>query len=220
MTHNFWLSRWEHNDIGFHKTKVHHDLIRHIDRLDLRPGDTLFVPLCGKSLDMLWLRQRGIRIIGNELSQTAIESFFAENNLEVVQQATKDFSRYCSEGLELLCGDFFSLQRPDLQGTIAAYDRAALVALPPDLRRQYAEHLAHLLPAQSRVLLISYEYDQSEISGPPFSAPRSEVATLFNPAFEIELLGQADTLHTHLGLKARGVSKLTEFVCLLTRRND
>ena len=169
---------------------------------------------------MLWLCQHDIQIIGTELSQTAIESFFAENRLDAVRQTTHRFSSYRCDSFELLCGDHFKLQRSDLQGATAAYDRGALVALPPDLRHHYAEQIACLLPASAKILLISYEYDQSEISGPPFSVPRPEIAKLFNPAFEIELLGQADTLHTHLGLKARGVSRLTEFVCLLTRRAD
>lgn len=217
MDHNFWLSRWEQNDIGFHKAEAHRDLIRYFDRIGLKYGDTIFVPLCGKSLDMLWLRQQGIKVIGSELSQAAIESFFAENNLKVDNQTSEQPYRYHNDGLTLLCCDHFTLQAKDIQGAIAAYDRAALVALPPNLRIRYAVHLAQLLPANSRLLLISYDYDQNETHGPPFSVPYSEIATLFGQNFNIETLTETDTLHRHLGLKARGVTRLTESIFLLTR---
>lgn len=217
MDHNFWLSRWEQNDIGFHKAEVHRDLIRFFDRMELDRGDTVFVPLCGKSLDMIWLTQQGIKVIGSELSQAAIESFFTENNLKAEKQTSEEPRSYHNDGLTLLCCDHFTLQAKDIQGARAAYDRAALVALPPNLRSRYAAHLAQILPAKSRVLLISYDYDQNETHGPPFSVPHSEIATLFSQSFDIETLAETDTLHRHLGLKARGVTRLTESVLLLTR---
>ncbi len=171
MDHHFWLSRWEQNDIGFHKNQVHHYLINYFDRLNLTPGDTIFVPLCGKSLDMLWLRKHGIHVVGSELSQTAAENFFTENNIDATLEVSPRFRSYRCDGLELLCGDHFELQRSDLHGVIAAYDRAALVALPPGHRRRYSDHMTRLLPANSRIMLISYEYDQSEIKGPPSRFP-------------------------------------------------
>jgi thiopurine S-methyltransferase len=219
MDHHFWMSRWEKNDIGFHMQQAHHALIRYYDRLNLQPCDTVFVPLCGKSVDMIWLREHGLRIIGTELSLIAAEAFFAEHGLQATRKSSESFVHFTADNLKILCGDHFTLRRDDLDGVAAVYDRAALVALSPDSRRRYADHLTQLLPPAGRILLISYDYNQNEISGPPFSVPFPEIDRLFSPGFEIELLGREETLGTHQGLKARGVTKLTEFVCLLTRRS-
>jgi thiopurine S-methyltransferase len=169
---------------------------------------------------MIWLHERGSRVIGTELSQIAVESFFSENNLKPSRKTTATFNHYTTKGIDILCGDHFTLKRTDLNGALAVYDRAALVALPPHLRRRYADQLTQLLLPDSRVLLISYDYNQNEICGPPFAVPLSEINSLFSSGFEIEILHQEDTLGTHQGLKARGVTKLIEFVCLLTRRTS
>ena len=220
MNHPFWLSRWVQNDIGFHKQQTHFALLRHFDRMQVSAGDTVLVPLCGKSLDMLWLSERGVQVLGTELSPVAVESFFTENGLNATMQSSTSFRHYSTPCLEILCGDHFMLQKSDLQGVRAVYDRAALVALPPDLRRRYADHLIRVLPPSARILLVSYEYDQDEIAGPPFAVPLSEISTLFSPDFEIELLDIKDALSGHQGLRSRGVTKLNEFTCLLTRCRD
>ncbi len=57
----------------------------------------------------------------------------------------------------------------------ALYDRAALVALPADLRPGYVGHTQSLLKTRAMQLLITLEYDQSAANGPPFSVLPDEV---------------------------------------------
>lgn len=218
MDKQFWIDRWDKNELGWHMDSEHHYLRRFFSRLQTAPGDRVLVPLCGKSPDLLWLCRQGARVVGVELSRLAVESFFSENRLAAVTETEGDFIRYHGEGIELLCGDLFAISRSHLGGATAVYDRGSLVALPAAMRSRYAAHLAELLPAGSRVLVVSYDYDQAQTKGPPFSVPLPRVRELFEPAFEVQLLVEEDALPTHQGLQQRGVTKLTEFACLLVRQ--
>lgn len=217
MDEKFWHKRWETNDIGFHKAEAHHDLVKFFERLQLRPGDTVFVPLCGKSPDLVWLREQGLQVVGVELSRTAVDAFFAENSLCGEWTSAAGMTCCCAEGYTIYCGDLFELTPAHLLGSRVLYDRGALVALPSDMRSRYAQHVSDLMPKAGRMLTISYEYDQNETAGPPFSVSREEIASLFGSVFEIELLIEEDTLWSHQGLAARGVTQLTEFASLLTK---
>ena len=218
MEKDFWLRRWQNNEIGFHNAAPHHYLQRFFASLQTRPGETVFVPLCGKSPDLVWLREQGLKVVGVELSRTAVDAFFSENGL--VGEWRVLAGRPCcrAEGYQLFCDDFFKLSDVELAGARTVYDRGALVALPPEMRARYAAHLAALLPSGSRVLLVSYAYDQLETSGPPFAVSQAEIEVLFADGFQIKRLVAEDALHSHQGLAARGVTKLTEFAVLLTRR--
>ncbi len=215
MNHDFWKTRWQQNEIGFHMEERHEYLHRFYHRLHVGPG-TIFVPLCGKAPDLIWLRQQGARVLGVELSEIAVNDFFRENRLDVETDSIDGFHRFRTEGITLLCGDLFDLDANTLQGVRGVYDRGSLVALSQEMRRDYARHLCEHLPVDSRILLISYAYDQSEIDGPPFSVPMSEIDELFGANFSLELLSEQDALPTHNILRERGMSKLTEFACLLT----
>lgn len=218
MDENFWLERWEKNEIGFHMQQPHAYLPRCFAQLRATPGEAVFVPLCGKSPDLLWLRDQGLRVIGVELSRLAIDDFIAENNLEAQWQVAAGMPCCHADNLMVYCGDFFSLAIDDLHGARLVYDRASLVALPPEMRRRYAAHLANLLPTGARMLTIAYEYDQAETSGPPFAVPRTELKELFGADFTVELLADEDTLAKHQGLAARGVTRLREYAVLLVKR--
>lgn len=218
MEETFWLQRWQKNEIGFHKDEPHHDLVRFFLALQLKPGDPVFVPLCGKSLDMIWLQGQGMEVVGVELSRQAVEAFIEENQLIGDWSAAAGMPCWLSKGYKIFCGDLFNLTQDDLCGARAVYDRGALVALPPKMRKAYAAQMARLASPGSRMLAISYEYDQSETAGPPFSVPLAEINDLYAADFTIELLAQADTLWSHQGLAARGVTGLTEFAVLLTRK--
>ena len=217
MDHSFWQERWQQNEIGFHMDERHEYLHQFYHRLHVGP-ETVFVPLCGKSPDLLWLRQQGARVVGVELSQLAVEAFFSENSLPVRTDSIDSFDRYQSDGITLLCGDLLRLDAASLDGVRGVYDRGSLVALPPLMRQQYARHLCHILPADCRMLVVSYDYDQSEIAGPPFAVPMAEIEELFGNEFSVELLVEQDTLLNHNTLRQRGLSRLTEFACLLTHR--
>ena len=218
MDEEFWLKRWEKNDIGFHKAEPHRYLLKFFGSLHVRPGDPCFVPLCGKSRDLVWLRAQELSVVGVELSSMAVKAFVSENKLRGSWQTRGGMPCYLAAGFKLFCGNFFQLTAAHLSGVRAAYDRGALVAMPPEMRVHYAQHLAGLLPAGSRVLLVSYAYDQSETYGPPFSVPVDEVKVLFEEHFQVELLKTEDSLGSHQGLAARGVTQLSEFVVLLKRR--
>lgn len=186
MEHQFWLERWENNQIGFHQAEVNAYLGSHWEELGLAEGAPVFVPLCGKSLDMLWLRSQGHAVLGVELSEKAVAAFFAENDLTPEVGRSGPFVEYTSDGLRLLAGDFFALSRDELAGICAVYDRASLIALPPSMREDYARHMATLLPSGAHILLITMEYRHGVLDGPPFSVSEEEVNRLFSPYFRIE----------------------------------
>ena len=218
MDKEFWHRRWQKNEIGFHMTDPHHFLQQFFPLLQTQPTDSVFVPLCGKSPDLVWLREEGLKVVGIELSRTAIVAFFNENDLpgHWTDEAVLPF---CSaEGYKLYCGDFFDLTATEVSGISAYYDRGALVALPPEMRVRYVAHMAALMPPGGRVLLISYSYNQKETKGPPFSVPQQELELLFSESFLVEILSEEDVIRSHQGLAARGVTKLMEYAVLLTRK--
>ncbi|MGH1430225.1 MAG: thiopurine S-methyltransferase [Neptuniibacter sp.] len=186
MKHDFWHQRWSEGRIGFHQADFNPYLKKYWQLLSLAADDRVFVPLCGKSKDMLWLREQGHEVLGVELNASACEAFFAENGAEPECNQKSGFVVRSVDGVELMCGDFFSLNTEDLRYVGAVYDRAALIALPQEMRTQYAEHLTQILPKGVQILLITLEYDGE--GGPPFSVQGSEVERLFGAAFEIECL--------------------------------
>jgi len=171
----FWKKRWADNQIGFHRTDVNPFLQAHWPKLALPEGSRVLVPLCGKSLDMAWLKERGHRVLGVELSRRAVEDFFHEQALPVQVSEQGAFEAWRSGEIEIWCGDFFALQAQDVGDCMGLYDRAALIALPPEMRARYMAHLAKLLPAGCQGLLLTMDYDQQLLAGPPFSVPDSEV---------------------------------------------
>jgi thiopurine S-methyltransferase len=194
MQHAFWHERWQQNQIGFHSEAINPHLQNHWSRLPVNPGSRIFVPLCGKSKDMLWLLAQGLKVIGVELSPLAVEAFFAENTLSASTRQQGKFRVSEAKDLRLFCGDFFELANNDLAGVVAVYDRASLVALPPDMRSAYAAHLQQLLTSGTTLLLVAFDYPQQEMPGPPFCVQTPEVRVLFGDWCKIELLDTQDVL--------------------------
>ena len=186
MKHDFWHQRWSEGRIGFHQADFNPYLKKYWQLLSLAGDDRVFVPLCGKSKDMLWLREQGHEVLGVELNSSACGAFFAENEAEPEFSQRPGFVVRSVDGVQLLCGDFFSLNAEDLRDVSAVYDRAALIALPPEMRVQYVEYLAQILPRGVQILLITLEFEGE--GGPPFSVQGTEVERLFGVAFEIECL--------------------------------
>ena len=184
----FWLSRWEKREIGFHQEDINRFLKQYWATLELTKGSTVLVPLCGKSKDMLWLVEQGYHVLGVELSETAVQEFFEEWKVHPKVDQRGSFKRYSGRNVELLVGDFFALIAENLENVTAVYDRAALVALPPDMRSNYANLLAKILPAKTQSLLISFEYAIGAIKGPPFSIPIETVKCLFEGRCDIHTL--------------------------------
>jgi len=218
MDKNFWHDRWNSGRIGFHRPDVHPFLERYVPRLAVRKGDTVFVPLCGKSLDMLWLRQKGLRVTGVEISPVAVSAFFEENGLAVTFQNVQAGELYFTDGIEIYCADFFAMGTDEVSSCQAIYDRAALIAFPGDQRRTYTEHLIRIAPPLARILLVILEYEQSQMDGPPFSVTCSEVDQMFGSAYDIEVLETIDALGESPHFRERGLTSLRESALLLTPR--
>lgn len=214
----FWIERWQRGEIGFHQRAVNPDLQRHWPALNLAPGGTVFVPLCGKSIDMPWLREQGQRVLGIELASQAVEEFFAVQGLTPTRGERHGMLYLEAQGIGLYCGDFFELPAAALSGVTAVYDRAALVALPPPMRLQYADHLLRVLPENVPILQLTMDYEQSEMQGPPFSVPQEELQELYGGRYRLQLLSSRDTLANEPRFRERGLRALRERAYLLTPR--
>jgi thiopurine S-methyltransferase len=205
-----WLDRWEEGRIGFHQAQTNPHLARYWSQLGAR--GPVFVPLCGKSLDMLWLRAHGHEVLGIELAPRAVEDFFSENRLEPEVRQQGPFKRWARDGLVILQGDFFDLRAGDLAGITGVYDRASLIALPPEMRRDYVRQMQQILPQGFLGLLITMEYPDGEMAGPPFPVGEAEVRDLYAEAREIRLLHDFDALAENPDLAQRGLSRMHEKV--------
>ena len=212
MEVEFWHQRWARNEIGFHQKEVNAHLQTFWSGEPQGAGDTVFVPLCGKSLDMLWLRSRGYRVLGVEISPLAVENFFRENDLTPEKRERGDFVEWEVDGLVILQGDFFNLTRDDLAGVSTVYDRASLVALPQEMRRDYADRLERILPAGADLLLVTLEYPQSQMQGPPFSVEEAEVRQLYAGRYDLRCCFELDVLAENPRFRERGLSRMVEKV--------
>lgn len=188
MEHAFWHNRWASNQIGFHEPAAHPLLLEHFAALTLPQGSRLLLPLCGKTLDIAWLLNAGYRVVGAELSELAVQQLFAElDKTPHVQAASTTLQRYEAGNLTVFVGDIFELSA-DLLGRVdAIYDRAALVALPPNMRPGYARHLVEISNRAAQ-LLISFDYDQNLLPGPPFSVPVEELTELYGRQYQLQQL--------------------------------
>ena len=218
MQASFWIERWKKSEIGFHKSDVDINLKQFWSRLALRSGQKVFVPLCGKSLDMLWLAGQGHKVIGVELSPLACEAFFAENNLTPRRCREGAFEVWSADEIRILQGDFFDLGTEQLADCAGVYDRASLVALPPEMRERYVRHLTVILPAAAEMLLLTMEFDQAQRPGPPFAVSEAEVRSLYEPVYEVKLLHTQDSFSPHSHLARQGLTWLEEKVYRIVRR--
>ena len=207
-----WLDRWRENRIGFHETSVNQYLENYLPQLALPEGATVFMPLCGKALDINWLAQQGYEVIGIELSQLAVEAFFEENSLDYERVVSDRFAIYTSGKIRLLQGDFFDLRNDDLSSCDFVYDRAALIAMELADRPRYYTHMLSVIPRASSMLLITLEYDQSEMLGPPFSVPTDEVYRYYSAAFSLNLLESNEIVDERPRWRKVGLSALRESV--------
>ena len=218
MDEDFWQQRWARNEIGFHLNEVNPYLQQFWPALNVAPGAQVLVPLCGKSLDMLWLAEQGYRVLGVELAQAAVEAFFSEQGLVADIDQVGAFRRYRSGAIEVLCGDFFSLTAADLLECRALYDRAALIALPVPMRERYVAHLASILPSGCAGLLVVLDYPQEQMPGPPFAVGEVEVQRLLAaPQWSLQVLEARDVLGENWKFLQRGLSRLDERVYRLQR---
>ena len=217
MDNDFWHARWQSNQIGFHQNEINPWLVRYWPALRLEPQSRVFVPLCGKTLDMIWLLDQGHAVVGNEISQLAVEAFFAENRLTPETRQETGFTRWSCDRIEILCGDFFGLTPAGIGRIDALYDRAALIALTPSQRVRYATRIMQLLAPQTPGLLVTLDYAQEKMPGPPFAVSPAEVSSLYRDGFSVEQLASSDIIEAQPQFLEKGLDTLYESVYRLQR---
>ena len=217
MDADFWLERWRDGRTFFHQPRVMPLLQKYWPALALPRGSRVLVPLCGKSLDMIWLAEQGMRVLGVELSRVGVAQFFAENDLHPDIHVSALGSHYCAGNIEIICGDIFKLDAATLSSCTGIYDRAALIALPPEMRVDYVRHVYGQLADRYQGILITLDYAQERMSGPPFSVPDSEVQALYAGHGEATIVTRRDILAEEPKFVARGLFELAEIVYRVQR---
>jgi len=208
----FWHDRWQRNEIAFHQAEFNSHLQDFWPSLGLKTGARVFVPLCGKSRDLLWLRAQGHTVLGVEISPIAVRDFFKENNLSPRIARQSPFEVREVDGLTIACGDFFALTSEWLADVQAVFDRASLIALPPAMRVRYVAHMVGILPPGAITLLVTLEYPNQSMEGPPFSVEEPEVRTLYEKYFAVTSLLRKDVLDESPRFRERGLTALYEHV--------
>jgi len=188
---SYWHNKWDTNDIKFHQAEYNPLMVQHFSKLDLPVGAAVFVPLCGKTHDIAWLLEQGFRVIGAELNETAVKDLFANLNLQPVVTQDGAFKRYTTTQLVVFTGDIFELTKLQLGEVAAVFDRAALVALPAEMRARYVTHVMQITEHAPQFLL-TYNYDQSTMNGPPFAISPEMVADYFDTDFTVTLIETID----------------------------
>ena len=211
MEHDFWHEAWSKSDQpGWQQKDINPFLRKHWTAAGAVSGETVFVPLCGRSHDMMWLHEYGHHVIGIDLSISALEEFCKQQSIDAVCERDGDLTVFRAPGWTLYAGDFFKLQSEHLTRVSRVYDRAALIALPPLMRKSYADHLRSILPGGSEIFLITIAYDQEKMKGPPFSVPESEVRDHYEEWFEVDLLESLSGEEQLGNLRQRGLKTVSE----------
>ncbi|PSW14741.1 thiopurine S-methyltransferase [Photobacterium sanctipauli] len=211
MDAEFWHSRWAENRIGFHLDDTNPILVKHWPAISHSREDVVLVPMCGKSVDLTWLAEKHNKVVGVELSDIAVRAFFAEHfYTPMVTSLGGSQTLYEFDEISIYCGDFFAT---NIDPVDVVYDRAALIAMPQDMRQQYADKLLSLVKPGGRILLVTLDYPQHEMDGPPFSVTQQEVEALFSQC-KVTHLDRDDADETHPRRK-RGLTRFAEEVWLI-----
>lgn len=216
MQPDFWLERWREGKTGFHQTRVTPLLAKYWPRLALPEGSRVLVPLCGKTIDMLWLAEQGHQVLGVELSPLAVEQFFSEHQLQPERHQSAEGTHYRSGRIDIICGDIFTLDTATLASCAGVYDRAALVALPEPMRQRYTDVVYGGLPDGYRGLLLTLDYNQQQMDGPPFAVNEAEVRRLFQSRTQVDCIDNRAILDKEPKFKERGLDRLDTLVFELT----
>lgn len=215
MKTEFWQERWKNNEIGFHLEQENPALLNHWPTIPIDLGSRVLVPLCGKTVDILWLLKQGYQVVGIELSEVALdalaESIEETFSLAVDKQEIDGVILYRAAGILLICGDWFKLTASDIGPVHAVYDRAALIAMPDSMRSAYVQQL---LTIAGRVpqLLVAIDYNQEEMAGPPFSVSADEIEGYYTSTMNIDVLQSGDRLKQEPRFQQRGLTSLKETV--------
>jgi thiopurine S-methyltransferase len=209
----FWHDRWKNQLTGWHRLEYNDLMVKHWPSLNAPDGGEVLVPLCGKSLDMLWLAEQGYSIVGMDMVEQAVQTFFTENQLSPESIQFGKLVKHSSPPFTIFQGDVFDLEAGTVQADVW-YDRAAMIAIPPSTRESYVQQIRQQTKAGAVGLLITFTYPQHEMDGPPFSLTDEDVFTLFSNGFDVELLERMDLEDE----KDRGLSCVTSSVFKITRK--
>lgn len=211
MEISYWESRWRKNNIGFHLSHVYEPLIRFWAESKLPVNPTVLVPLSGKSLDILWMMNQGARVVAVEAVEQAVAEFFSDHNITPEKTERYGFTIYRFETLEFWVGDFFKLPTNEMPEFHLIYDKAAITALPEVIRSNYAEKIISRTNSGTRILTHHFEYNQQQMTGPPFSVPLSELNSYYSDMFKCKILDESSTANNYSKFIRRGLrSDLTE----------
>ena len=211
----FWHDRWQNQEIGWHQEIYDSLLLKHWPKINAIKEGNVLVPLCGKSRDMLWLAKQGYTVVGLEMVQQAVETFFTENNLEFDSVDIGKHRKYSSQPFTILQGNFFDLDSGAIKAD-AWYDRAALIAIEPSNREEYVNQIRMQTKSGAVGLLITFTYPKEQMQGPPFALNDDNVRDLFYDGFELEFLEKINLEDKN----DRGLTNVTSSVFKITRIND
>lgn len=208
----FWHNRWATQQTGWHKADFNELLVKYWPSLNTPNGCDVLVPLCGKSRDMLWLANQGHSVIGLEMVEQAITTFFSENKLNYIIEEKTTHKIYTSKPFTIYHGNVFDIESRALK-VDAWYDRAAMIAIEPSNRGTYVEQIRSHTKPGAVGLLITFAYPQEEMEGPPYSLDDNQVTELFSNGFKVECLENIQLDDD----KDRGLSFVTSSVFKLIR---
>ena len=211
-----WHSHWTRKNPGFHEGQVNVYLEQFLPLFNLKAGDCIFMPLCGKAVDILWLSQQGYQIVGVELSEVAILSFFEESDLQFEKVQHPNFVIYQAQNITLYQGDLMHIQAQHLASCKLVYDRASIVAIESFNRKVYKHKMLEIIPEGTPMLMVTLDYDQNIMQGPPFSVPVTEITELYQPEYQLELLQTSEQVEERPRWRDLGLKSLLESALRLT----
>lgn len=219
MEFEFWDNCWQRESQPFHLAEAHTFLVKYVQQY-FSADKRVFVPLSGKSIDLVFLSEQGYYPVGVEFNPKAVNRFIEENQLEFSSQTFSvdddhELVRYHNHTMEVWLADFFDITSEQIGKFRQVYDRAAFIALPEAMRSDYAKHLKSMLAKDATLLLVTMDYVPDEMSGPPFHITLDEIKQQF-PEGRVEELCRCSLLDTHPRWKELELSRLDEVLYKIT----
>lgn len=221
MQLEFWNDVWREQDQPMFDQKTPNSLLLQTYSQWAPPaGSKIFVPLCGRSIDMSWIRAQGHAILGIECAESAVKSYFElhYHDYKLIPHFNA-YTTYEADLCTILVGDFFHLDTKFTEDCLGCYDRASLVAMPAKMRIDYSQKMAQLMPPGSRTLLLTFEYETPDVIGPPFSVKALEIQDLYGANFQIKELQRIKTIPKNPKFLDAGIPSVSEVVTLLIRKS-
>jgi thiopurine S-methyltransferase len=206
MELSYWQSRWQKGNTGWHMDTVYPPLPHLWNQIGMNSDTRVLVPLCGKSLDLLWLTDHCDTVTGVDISPKALQHVMQKHSESFIKDTSHGFTIYRSDSLVLWEGDFAKLPSDQIPPQNLIYDKASIIALPPEKRQRHAEKMIELSSFNTQILIQIFEYDQNEMNGPPFSVEEQELKRLFGNQFKLKCLHEQSKLEELQKFKQRGLS--------------